>query len=45
MREKTRKIPDDEGTDRTTCKNIQAGENTPRTRKRESVPETSESRR
>ena len=28
MRGKTRKIPDDEGADRTTCKDIQAGENT-----------------
>ena len=29
MRGKTRKIPDDEGADRTTCKDIQAGEKTP----------------
>ena len=44
-RGKTRKIPDDEGTDRTTSKNVQAGENTPRPRKIESLPETGESRR
>ena len=42
---KTRKILDDEGTNRTTRKNVQAGKSTPRSRKRKSLPETSESRR
>ena len=38
MRRKTRKILDDEGTNRTTCKDVQAGKRSPMSYKRKSVP-------
>ena len=44
-RRETGKISDNEGADWTTCEDVQAAEDTPRSRERKSIPETSESRR
>ena len=44
-RRETWKISDNKGADWTTCEDVQAAENTPRSRERKSIPETSESGR
>ena len=44
-REETWEISDNEGADWTTCEDVRAAEDTPRSCERKSIPETSESRR